>query len=98
MDSNNLGSILIINPNLSRAELQQALSKLNADITFTKKDGTLRVMKCTLRSDVVVPYEKKTDIVREGKDNIMPVWDLEAEAWRSVNMDTIKEVTYYGIC
>jgi hypothetical protein len=55
-------------------------------------------MKCTLRNDVVVPYEKKTDIVREGKDNIMPVWDLEAEAWRSVNVDTIKEVTYYGIC
>lgn len=98
MDSSNLKSISTTGLNLSRAELQQALSKLNADITFTKKDGTERVMKCTLRNDVVVPYEKKTDIVREGKDNIMPVWDLEAEAWRSVNVDTIKEVTYYGIC
>jgi len=98
VDSSNLKSISTTGLNLSRAELQQALSKLNADITFTKKDGTERVMKCTLRNDVVVPYEKKTDIVREGKDNIMPVWDLEAEAWRSVNVDTIKEVTYYGIC
>ena len=98
MDSNNLESISTTGLNLSRAELQQALSKLNADITFTKKDGTERVMKCTLRSDVVVPYEKKTGIVREGKDNIMPVWDLEASAWRSVNLETIKEVTYHGIC
>ncbi len=98
MDMTNLKSISTTGLNLSRAELQQALSKLNADITFTKKDGTERIMKCTLRNDVVVPYEKKTDIVREGKDNIMPVWDLEAEAWRSVNIDTIKEVTYYGIC
>lgn len=97
MDMTNLESISTTGLNLSRAELQQALSKLNADITFTKKDGTERVMKCTLRSDVVVPYEKKTDIVREGKDNIMPVWDLEAEAWRSVNMETIKEVTYHGV-
>lgn len=94
---NNLENISTTSPSFSRAEFAKALSEQNAEIIFTKKDGTLRVMQCTLRSDVVVPYEKKTDIVREGKDNIMPVWDLEAEAWRSVNMDTIKGVTYYGI-
>jgi hypothetical protein len=55
-------------------------------------------MKCTLRDGVAIPYEKKTDRTREGIDNILPVWDMEADAWRSVNIDTIKDVKYYGVC
>jgi len=55
-------------------------------------------MKCTLREDVAIPYEKKTDRTREGKENILPVWDLEADSWRSVNIETIKDVKYYDAC
>jgi hypothetical protein len=54
-------------------------------------------MKCTLREAVAIPYEKKTERTREGIPNILPVWDLEADGWRSVNIDTIKEVNYYGV-
>ena len=97
MDLINLESISTTGLNISRAEITTALREQNAEITFTKKDGTDRVMKCTLRSDVAIPYEKKTDRTREGKENILPVWDLEADAWRSVNIETIKEVNYYGI-
>lgn len=97
MDLNNLENISTTSPNFSRAELTKALSEQNAEILFTKKDGTDRVMKCTLRSEVAIPYEKKTDRTREGKPNILPVWDLEADGWRSVNIETIKEVKYYGV-
>lgn len=97
MDLNNLESISTTGLNFSRAEITTALREQNAEITFTKKDGTDRVMKCTLRSEVAIPYEKKTDRTREGKENILPVWDIEADAWRSVNIETIKEVNYYGV-
>ena len=70
----------------------------NVQVIFTKSDGTERTMNCTLRNDVVVPYEKKTDRTREGIENILPVWDLEANGWRSVNIETIKDVKYYGAC
>ncbi|CAB4143464.1 WYL domain containing protein [uncultured Caudovirales phage] len=97
MDLNNSENISTTSLSFSRAEISKALHEQNAEITFTKKDGTDRVMKCTLRSEVAIPYEKKTDRTREGKENILPVWDLEADGWRSVNIDTIKEVKYYGV-
>ena len=97
MDLNNLENISTTSPNFSRAELTKALSEQNAEILFTKKDGSERVMKCTLRSGVAIPYEKKTDRTREGQPNILPVWDLEADGWRSVNIDTIKDVKFYGV-
>jgi len=97
VDLNNLENTSTTSLNISRAELTKALSEQNAEVTFTKKDGTDRLMKCTLRADVAVPYEKKTERTREGVPNILPVWDLEADGWRSVNIETIKEVKYYGV-
>lgn len=82
---------------ISRDELTQALRKGTIQIKFTKKDGSERVMKCTLQEGIVVPYERKTDRVVERTDNNLAVWDVEATAWRSVNLDTIKEVDY-GNC
>lgn len=76
----------------SRTDLVDSLRQGTFAITFTKKDGTERVMKCTLMDTVVVPHERKTDRVIERTDNNLPVWDVEADAWRSVNLDTIKEV------
>ena len=104
MDLNNLENISTTSLNFSQADTEHkrryltgCLKSADADITFTKKDGTERVMKCTLRESVAIPYEKKTDRTREGQLNILPVWDLEADGWRSVNLDTIKDVKFYGV-
>lgn len=83
--------------NISRTDLTEALRKGTIQIKFTKKDGSERLMKCTLQEGIVVPYERKTDRVVERTDNNLAVWDVEATAWRSVNIDTIKEVDY-GTC
>ena len=96
MDMNSLKNTLTTAPNFSRVDLQTALRSGTADVTFIKKDGTKRVMKCTLQEEIAVPYEKKTDRTREVKDHILPVWDLEANAWKSINMDTIEDVKIYG--
>ena len=95
MDMNSLENTSTTNPNFSRDNITQVLRNGTADVTFTKKDGTERVMKCTLQEDIAVPYEKKTDRTREGKANILPVWDLEADAWKSINIDTVKDVRTY---
>lgn len=78
----------------NKAGLQALLRQGTATITFTKKDGTERVMKCTLQEGVVVPHEKTTDRVKEPKDDILPVWDIEASAWRSVTVPNIKTVEF----
>jgi hypothetical protein len=48
-------------------------------------------MICTLRSDVIVPYEKKTDKERVVVPNpdAVTVWDLEAEGFRRVTISKI---------
>lgn len=62
------------------------------NITFTKKDGSERTMKCTLVESMVKPYEKKTDKVKEVDENIVAVWDIEKEAWRSFRYDSVINV------
>ena len=55
-------------------------------VTFTKKDGTERVMNCTLQEGVVVPHENKTDRTKVENDDILAVWDIDKSAWRSFRL------------
>jgi hypothetical protein len=59
-------------------------------IEFEKKDGSLRKMKCTLKDVPVV--EKKTDAVRKQNDEVLAVYDVEAQGWRSFRLDSIKQI------
>ena len=64
------------------------------NVTFTKKDGTERLMKCTLQEGVVVPHEKTTERVKEENNEILAVWDLDKNAWRSFRLDSIKTIDF----
>lgn len=74
-------------------------------VTFTKKDGTERVMLCTTSESLVpqVLHETNTDNPidfpapkREKKANedVCPVYDLEAKHWKSFRWDSIKNVKF----
>jgi hypothetical protein len=77
--------------------LGDKLKLMDAKVTFTKKDGTERVMKCTLREDIITPHEKKTDRVKAHNDETLAVWDLDKKEWRSFRYDSIKEVQFGAI-
>jgi len=77
---------------MTLVELKAALHAGPVVVTFTKVDGTERTMRCTLQEGVVVPHEKKTERVKEAKENLVAVWDLEKSAWRSFKFDAIKTV------
>lgn len=91
----NYENILLETPKFNKADLRDLLRDNNAEILFTKKDGTKRLMKCTLQEDAIVQYEKKTERAVKENDSILAVWDLEASAWRTVNLDTIESVSLY---
>lgn len=68
-------------------------------VTFTKADGSERVMNCSLQKGVVPEYERKTEAKSEGEaeakpknEDIMFVWDLDKSSWRSFKLSTIKHV------
>jgi hypothetical protein len=66
-------------------------------LTFTKKDGSERVMKCTTNPTYIMfkdpsILESKSD--KKVNEDVMPVFDLEAGGWRSFRWDSIKSVAF----
>ena len=93
------------NPNVitSAMELWHKLNtEKEATIKFTKKNGDIRVMRCTLDFTKVPKTDrpKKVDIPRILKllqDNgIMNVYDLDKKGWRSVPFQRVEYLRTRG--
>lgn len=71
-----------------------------ASVTFVKKDGTERLMqvqpaagKFHVVGDAASPSAKQAvETRKENHPNLLPIWDVAAQAFRSVNLDTVKRV------
>jgi len=63
-------------------------------VTFTKQDGSLREMNCTLQEGVVVPHEKTTERVKQENLDVCAVWDIDKSAWRSFRYDSITQIGF----
>ena len=81
---------------LEKDELRKWLTGLLkervVDLKFEKKDGSIREMKATLKSDMVISYEKKTDKEKLVNEEVLAVFDLDKDQWRSLRLDSLKEV------
>jgi hypothetical protein len=77
------------------SNLKMALMDGPVIVKFTKANGELREMNCTLCPSLVPQEENDTaEPKKERKQNpdIQPVWDLDKEAWRSFRYDSIVEI------
>lgn len=75
--------------------LKSVLGVTEATITFTKVDGTERIMRCTLEADKLPVVELKEDAKpRKQSDSTkaLRVFDLEKNEWRSFTIKTIKRI------
>jgi WYL_2, Sm-like SH3 beta-barrel fold len=77
---------------LSKSNIINMLQSGIVNVKFTKVDGTERVMKCTLAEGIAIPYEKTTDKEKKANTNIISVWDVEKESWRSFRYDSIIDI------
>jgi hypothetical protein len=85
------------NTTYSKTEIVDALKKQSAIVTFTKKDGTERVMKCTLKSDLLPAISLTEQVatgddvvkIRKVSDTSVAVYDLDNAAWKSFRLDSI---------
>lgn len=70
-----------------RAVLIDFLTNNDCMLTFTKVNGELREMPCTLRADALPPLP-----VTEGKEpkkpnpDVISVWCLDKKEWRSLRL------------
>jgi len=61
--------------------------------SFTKKNGELRDMTCTLREDLLPKNDRPLKRVTPVSDTIpesISVWDLNKAGWRSFRLDSVK--------
>jgi hypothetical protein len=75
--------------------LKGILPNTEATITFTKVDGTERVMKCTLEASKLPPVVIKEDAKpRKQSDSTkaLRVFDVEKQEWRSFTIKNLKRI------
>jgi hypothetical protein len=97
---------------LTREDIVELLLNDVATVTFTKADGTERVMKCTLLQKVLedrlgIKLETESELLAtdvkpvdpvdlpplpQVNQNIVSVFDIDANGWRSFRLDSIKSI------
>lgn len=94
-DENNLVEINDTVEPMLHKWLKDMLAVTEMKVTFTKVDGTERVMKCTLEADKLPKVE-----IKEGakprkettSTKALRVFDLEKQEWRSFTIKNIKRI------
>jgi hypothetical protein len=79
---------------MNKQQYTELLRKHNCTVTFTKKDGTSRTMKCTLDSDYIA--DNGLTPVGGGAsvpDTQVRCVDTEKNAWRSFTVDSVSNFT-----
>ena len=81
---------------MTKSEILESLKAGKVNLEFIKADGTLRKMIATLSDDFIV-YENAPSNSKKQSDFALPVWDTEANVWRSFRWDSLKLVDVVDI-
>ena len=71
--------------------LLQILRTKICEVIFEKADGTERTMVCTLKKDLLPKSTTETKTERKTPKDVVPVWDIQSEGWRSFRVDRLLE-------
>ena len=74
---------------ISKSNIERLLKEAIIEVKFKKADGTERNMKCTLLSQYITPSEKKTDREKKINEDVISVWDVDKDGWRSFRYDSV---------
>jgi hypothetical protein len=61
------------------------------EVTFTKVNGTVRTMECTL-ADYLLPETGGGRATTASNPDIVVVYDIASEGWRSFKKSTVTDV------
>lgn len=68
------------------------------NVRFEKADGTMRDMMCTLNEKYLPAQKDLEEAIQEKEPNkeVVAVWDLEKESWRSFRLDRVVSMVETG--
>jgi hypothetical protein len=76
-------------------QLRELVGNKIFSVEFTKKDGSLRKMVCRLG---VKKHLKGGELGYDAEAmNYLTVFDLQSEEYRTINVNTLKSITFEGI-
>lgn len=73
---------------MNKSNIFELVSNGIADILYTKKDGTERLIRATLMESVVPKVEQPKTMA----DTHINIFDVEKSQWRTLIVDQIKTV------
>ena len=74
---------------LLKHRIHKLLQTNKVEVNFTKMDGTNRKMICTLDSTLIPKDITFSEEHRKVSDDVLAVWDLEKDDWRSFRLDHV---------
>lgn len=81
---------------LGKYELKEQIQNGIVTVVFEKVDGNIREMKCTLNKDYMpaqlLTEEQNAAKVRTENPDLLSVWDVENNGWRSFRVSNVKEI------
>lgn len=76
-------------------QLRELVGNKIFSVEFTKKDGSLRKMVCRLG---VKKHLKGGELGYDAEAmNYLTVFDLQSEEYRTINVNTLKSITFEGV-
>jgi len=83
----------LMEPQDRRQYFTDLLAANDCEVTFTKVDGAVRVMNCTLRSEALPARDAKSlNEARESNPDVIKVYDLDQAAWRSFRVANVTKI------
>ena len=72
--------------------IQKMLQSNVCEVTFTKVDGSVRIMPCTLKEGSYPVNESTNTKPRPKKDDNLSVWCTDQSAWRSFKLMNVTNI------
>ena len=83
---------------MEKSKVIELLKNETVDLEFVKKDGSIRLMTCTLREDKLPKQiDLEESINKKSNDSSLAVFDLVNQGWRSfiwANLKSVNGVPY----
>lgn len=77
---------------MKREEMMKALREGVCSVKFTKVNGEERLMDCTLLNGMIPEnMQPKTEDNKEPNLEVIRVYDVKAEGWRSFRVENVSE-------
>ena len=76
----------------TKNELSEMLRSSKLEVSFVKKDGTGRVMNCSLQEKYLPPMMEDSETTTKDNPDVLAVWDIDNSGWRSFRINSIKSV------